>query len=112
MKSPYQILERPVISEKAFGQAEAGHYVFHVPTGATKLEVRRAVEQKFEVKVVAVNTANVKGRKRRYGKIIGRTSDYKKAVVTLAPGEKIAMFEGDSKQQPADGSQKKKEEKE
>jgi large subunit ribosomal protein L23 len=109
MKSPYQILERPVISEKAFGQAEAGHYVFHVPTGATKLEVRRAVEQKFEVKVVAVNTVSVKGRKRRYGKIIGRTSDYKKAVVTLAPGEKIAMFEGEADSQDKDKKNKEKE---
>jgi large subunit ribosomal protein L23 len=109
MKSPYQILERPAISEKAFGQAEAGHYVFHVPTGATKLEVRRAVEQKFEVKVVAVNTVSVKGRKRRYGKIIGRTSDYKKAVVTLAPGEKIAMFEGEADSQDKDKKNKEKE---
>jgi large subunit ribosomal protein L23 len=109
MKSPYQILERPVISEKAFGQAEAGHYVFHVPTGATKLEVRRAVEQKFEVKVVAVNTVSVKGRKRRYGKIIGRTSGYKKAVVTLAPGEKIAMFEGEADSQDKDKKNKEKE---
>lgn len=98
MRPAHQVLRRPVISEKAFGLAEAGRYVFIVAPASSKPEIRGAVESKFGVKVTDVRTLSVKGRVRRYGRIQGRMKDYKKAIVTLAPGEKIQMFESDSEE--------------
>jgi large subunit ribosomal protein L23 len=97
MKTSAQVISSPVISEKAFGLAETGQYVFLVPTSATKLQVRSSVEKEFKVNVTKVNSILVKGRPRRYGKITGRTKDYKKMIVTLKEGEKIQMFEGETK---------------
>ena len=64
-----------------------------VPT-ANKIEIRKAVEEIFKVKVLAVNTCRYEGKKKRLGRYEGKRSDWKKAIVTLAPGEKISFFEG------------------
>ncbi|MCX6362320.1 MAG: 50S ribosomal protein L23 [Armatimonadetes bacterium] len=95
MKDPFQIIERPLLTEKSMDQSHAGKYHFAVAKGANKIEIRQAVESIFNVKVTKVNTLNVRGKSRRVGRMPeGRTSDWKKAIVTLAPGQTITMFEG------------------
>ncbi len=97
MKDPHQIIERPVLSEKTTDQAEIGKYTFRVARGANKIEIADAVEAMFKVNVVKVNTMNVRGKVRhvRTGRFReGRTTDWKKAIVTLAPGQTITLFEG------------------
>ncbi|KAF1856017.1 hypothetical protein Lal_00003805 [Lupinus albus] len=69
-------------------------YTFLVPLTVNKVEVRQAVEHVFKVKVEAVNTVRVLGKTKRMGKTQGKRSDYKKAIVKLAPGERIEFFEG------------------
>lgn len=73
---------------------EQGKYTFRVPLAATKIQIRQAVEQIFKVKVQAVNTMRYEGKLKRMGRTQGRRSDWKKAVVTLKPGEAIELFEG------------------
>ena len=91
-----QILLRPVISEKATNlRQHSGQVTFLVNPGANKIEIHKAVEQAFKVKVEKVNVITVKSRPRkRQGRIKGRIPGYRKAYVTLAPGEKIEIFEG------------------
>ena len=89
-----RVLKQPVISEKSFSMAEAGKYVFMVNIDATKTEVRQAVEKAFKVHVTAVNTVIVKGKRKKFGKIMGKRSDYKKAIVTIKTGETIEDFKG------------------
>lgn len=72
---------------------EQGKYTFRVPLAATKIQIRQAVEQIFKVKVQAVNTMRYEGKLKRMGRTQGRRSDWKKAVVTLKPGEAIELFE-------------------
>ena len=88
------VLIRPVISEKATDLLQDGKYTFMVPIKANKVQVRQAVEQIFKVKVVSVNTVRIQGKTKRMGKYVGKRSDYKKAIVTLAPGNQIEIFEG------------------
>ena len=88
------VLIRPVISEKATDLLQDGKYTFMVPIKANKVQVRQAVEQIFKVKVVSVNTVRMQGKTKRMGKYVGKRSDYKKATVTLAPGNQIEIFEG------------------
>ncbi|MBP9483165.1 MAG: 50S ribosomal protein L23 [Negativicutes bacterium] len=88
------VLIRPVISEKATDLLQDGKYTFMVPIKANKVQVRQAVEQIFKVKVVSVNTVRMQGKTKRMGKYVGKRSDYKKAIVTLAPGNQIEIFEG------------------
>jgi large subunit ribosomal protein L23 len=91
----YEILKRPVLTEKSNYQADTLHrYTFEVDDRANKIQVRKAVETIFNVKVLDVNMISVRGKQRRSGKFIGRTSDWKKAVVTLAAGQSISFFEG------------------
>jgi len=91
----YQVLKRPVLTEKSNYQAEAlQRYTFEVDPRANKHQVREAVEQIFSVTVVNVNLMNVRGKNRRLGRYSGRTPDWKKAVVTVAPGQSISFFEG------------------
>jgi len=85
MKNLYQVIKRPVITEKSALQASQGKYTFEVDKRAAKGEVKRAVEKIFGVVVLNVQTANVKGK--------GKKSDWKKAVVTLKEGDKIELFE-------------------
>ena len=88
------ILIRPIVTEKSTALMEQGKYTFRVPLAATKIQIRQAVEQIFKVKVQAVNTIRYEGKLKRMGRTQGRRSDWKKAVVTLKPGEAIELFEG------------------
>lgn len=95
MKSPYEVIERPLVTEKSMAGAEMGKYSFRVNKDANKIEIAQAVEQVFNVKVADVNTMIVKGKKRRLGRRPeGKTPDWKKAIVSLKPGYKIEIFEG------------------
>jgi large subunit ribosomal protein L23 len=95
MKDPYQIIERPLLTEKSMDQSHTGKYTFRVALDANKIEIAQAVERIFKVDVVKVNTLRVRGKKRRMGRMPeGRTSDWKKAIVTLKQGQAITMFEG------------------
>lgn len=88
------ILIRPIVTEKSTALMEQGKYTFRVPLAATKIQIRQAVEQIFKVKVQAVNTMRYEGKLKRMGRTQGRRSDWKKAVVTLKPGDAIELFEG------------------
>lgn len=87
------ILIKPIVTEKTTALMEEGKYTFRVPLAATKIEVRQAVEQIFKVKVESVNTMRYEGKLKRLGRTQGRRSDWKKAIVTLKPGETIELFE-------------------
>ena len=92
---PYEVLRRPILTEKSSFQSDNLHrYTFEVDVRANKRQIRDAVEQVFNVQVLAVNVMNVRGKRRRWGRIVGRTKDWKKAIVTLAPGQSIQLFEG------------------
>lgn len=90
------VIRRPLITEKTTLQRElANTYSFEVAAGANKVEVRKAVESQFKVKVAEVRIANMHGKERRQGRFVGRQPDWKKAIVRLAEGEKqIEFFEG------------------
>lgn len=88
----FQILLAPVISEKATAAADKlGHFTFKVLRDASKAEIAAAVELLFEVKVQSVRTVKVKGKTKRFGRILGRRSDWKKAYVALMPGQDIEL---------------------
>jgi len=89
-----EILIRPVVTEKSVAMMEQNKFVFRVALKANKIEIKNAVEEIFKVKVVDVNTVRVKGKKKRMGRYEGKTSDYKKAIVQLAEGDHIEIFEG------------------
>jgi large subunit ribosomal protein L23 len=92
------VIIKPVISEKSMDETQRGKYTFRVHTDANKLQVKAAIEELFRVQVVNVNVsttkAKEKSRNRRRGRQQGWTSPWKKAVVTLAAGQKIEFFEG------------------
>jgi large subunit ribosomal protein L23 len=88
------IIIAPIVSEKSYALAERGKYTFLVSPKATKLDVRRAVEQIWKVRVQSVNTIRRRGKPVRRHWVRGKRPDARRAVVTLAPGEKIAIFEG------------------
>jgi large subunit ribosomal protein L23 len=90
----YALVRAPVITEKATNISENNQVTFRVPLEATKREVKAAVEGLFNVKVTAVNTLRVKGKVKRFRGRIGQRSDYKKAIVTLAEGQKIDVTTG------------------
>lgn len=91
----HDIIRRPVITEKTGIQKEDFNQVtFEVDRGANRLEVKRAVETVFKVRVDSVKTMHVKGKIKRRGRIEGKRRDWKKAVVKLMPGERIDFFEG------------------
>jgi large subunit ribosomal protein L23 len=93
-----EIILKPVISEKSMDETQRGKYTFRVHGDANKLQVKRAVEELFKVNVITVNVlttkAKEKSRNQRRARIRGWTSPWKKAVVTLAAGQKIEFFEG------------------
>jgi len=92
---PYEILRRPIITEKSSFQSDnLDRYTFEVDVRANKHQIKEAVEQVFDVNVLSVNVINVRGKRRRWGKIEGRTKNWKKAIVTLRPGQSIQFFEG------------------
>ena len=90
----YYVIERPLITEKNSLLAEKGIYAFEVNLTASKLDIRQAVEKYFRVKVAGVNTVNCRGRIKKTKGGIGQASRWKKALVRLQKGEKIALFEG------------------
>ena len=92
--SHYDVIRSPVITEKATTASEQDKVVFIVSDSATKPQIKQAVEALFEVKVKAVNTLNRKGKTKRFRGILGRQSDTKRAVVTLAEGESIDVTTG------------------
>jgi large subunit ribosomal protein L23 len=95
MREAHKVIHRPLITEKSSLQKEMGNQIaFEVATDANKIEIRQAVERSFNVKVLKVRTVNYDGKRKRVGRWLGRRPDWKKAVVTLAPGERIEFFEG------------------
>jgi large subunit ribosomal protein L23 len=95
MKPHHQLIKGPIITEKTHMLKADGNKVsLRVDVKANKVEIRKAIEDLFKVKVLAVNTISMKGKKKRMGRTEGVRSAWKKAIVTLAPGEKIPGLEG------------------
>ena len=94
MKDPRDVIIAPVVSEKSYALLDAGRYTFVVHPSANKTEIKQAVQTIFGVKVDSVNTLNRKGKRKRFGLRYGRRKDTKRAIVTLAEGESIDIFEG------------------
>jgi len=95
MKSEYDVIRRPVRTEKSTDLEELNNQiVFEVDRRANKIEIRQAVEGLFGVKVENVNTLTQRGKPKRVGRVFGRRSDTKRAIVTLAEGDQIEFFEG------------------
>lgn len=90
----YQVLKRPLITEKGSLLLQQNKYAFEVAREATKHQIKQAVEVAFKVKVAKVNVMTVPGKTRRIGRRQAETPPWKKAVVTLEPGHKIEIFEG------------------
>ena len=95
MKDPRDVVIASVVSEKSYEQLEQNIYVFQVQTSASKPEIRQAVESIFDVTVTKVNTLNRKGkvRRNRRNNALGKRADTKRAIVTLAEGDSIQIFE-------------------
>jgi large subunit ribosomal protein L23 len=91
---PRDILLRPVISEKSYGLIDEGKYTFIVAPDANKTQIKIAVEKVFDVKVTSVNTINRQGKRKRTKSGYGKRNDTKRAVVSLAPGDRIEIFGG------------------
>ena len=89
-----EVLRRPIVTEKSTGLQARGKYTFEVTPDANKQQIKQAVEQAFKVEVTKVNVMTVAGKWRGAGRRRGKTADWKKAVVTLKPGQKIEFFEG------------------
>src|SRR5579859_8194655 len=89
-----QVIIRPVVSEKTYVLAELGKYTFRVADTAHKTQIRQAIEQLFDVKVVAVRTSSVKSKPKRRGHTSGRTRQWKKAIVQVREGDTIPIFRG------------------
>ncbi|MGO0122804.1 50S ribosomal protein L23 [Desulfothermobacter acidiphilus] len=90
----YEVLIKPVVTEKSTSLLQYNKYTFVVHPKATKTDIKRAVEAIFKVKVAKVNTMRVRGKLKRVRRALGRTPEVKKAIVTLQPGYKIEVFEG------------------
>ena len=89
-----QVILEPVVSEKSYALMSDGKYTFRVDDRAHKTQIARAVEEIFEVRVAGVRTAKVRAKPKRRGVHLGRTRSWKKAIVQLAPGDRIELFEG------------------
>ncbi len=90
----FDILRRPVITEKSTILQEEGRYTFEVAPNATKHQIKEAVEEAFNVNVLQVNTMHVRGKRKRFGPRIAQGRSWKKAIVLLSPGDTITIFEG------------------
>jgi large subunit ribosomal protein L23 len=91
----YEVIKKPLVTEKATLQKEKNNQIcLRVDRRANKVEIRQAVERLFKTQVIEVKTLNILGKKRRVGKKQGKRSDWKKAIVRLAPGKSIEFFEG------------------
>ena len=93
----HEVILRPVISEKSMDESQRGKYTFAVRNDVSKIQIEAAIVEIFKVKVVAVNVLTTKSKEKRGGtrqsRIAGRTTPWRKAIVTLAPGQKIEFFE-------------------
>ncbi|MFP5326859.1 MAG: 50S ribosomal protein L23 [Acidimicrobiia bacterium] len=96
MRDPRDVILRPVVSEKSYGLLDDGVYTFVVSPEANKTEIRQAVESIFNVRVTNVNTLNRQGKRKRNRRTntFGKRPDQKRAIVTLAEGDRIDLFEG------------------
>ncbi|MBI4537096.1 MAG: 50S ribosomal protein L23 [candidate division NC10 bacterium] len=95
MKGPYDVIGKPLLTEKGTRIKEAGNqYLFRVAKTANKVEIRQAIEQLFKVTVLEVRTLRVQGKLKRLGRFQGRRPDWKKAIATLKPGDSIDLYEG------------------
>jgi large subunit ribosomal protein L23 len=90
----YEVLRRPVVTEKSTELQTRNKYAFEIAKGANKPMIKQAVETAFKVKVTGVNVVSMKGKKRRVGRRMVMTAPWKKAIVTLRAGDKIEFFEG------------------
>ena len=91
----FEIIKRPLNTEKTNIQKEISNQVsFEVDRRANRIEIKRAIETAFKVRVASVQTMQIKGKSKRRGRIVGKRRDWKKAIVTLMPGERIDFFEG------------------
>jgi large subunit ribosomal protein L23 len=93
MKDPRDIIYRPVISEKTYGLLDENKYTFVVDPRANKTQIKQAIEGIFDVKVLSVNTMNRPGKRKRRGLIVGKRPDTKRAIVTVAEGDEIELFD-------------------
>ena len=94
MRHTHGIILRPLVTEKGMlARENHNQFLFKVNPAATKLEIARAVEKAFSVRVVEVRTINLQGKKKRRGRLVGRKPDWKKAIVRLAAGDNIKYFE-------------------
>lgn len=91
---PYEVIREPLVTEKGGYLAAENKYAFRVVSGVNKTQIREAVEKVFDVKVTQVNVMNVRGKSRRWGRRRVSRPSWKKAIVTLAEGDKIELFEG------------------
>ncbi len=92
--NPRQVIIEPIVSEKSYALMADGKYTFRVDDRAHKAQIRRAVEEIFDVEVVDVRTLSVRSKPKRRGLHRGHTRSWKKAIVRLAPGDRIELFEG------------------
>jgi len=90
----HEVIVRPIVTEKNTMLNEVGKYCFEVAPHSNKIEIKRAVEEIFKVHVTTVNVLKVPGKMRRMGRTSGMTRSWKKAIVTLAAGERIELFQG------------------
>jgi large subunit ribosomal protein L23 len=90
----YTVIKKPIVTEKSTTLAHANQFVFEVDKGANKMQIQEAVEKAFSVRVIDVHTMNMKPKRRRRGRQWGYTRSWKKAIVTLAAGDTITLFEG------------------
>lgn len=90
----YEVIKKPLVTEKGTRLQESAKYLFEVAMEANKQEIKEAVEHNFNVKVKAVNVMRVPGKMKRVGRRYGQSSPWKKAIVTLEAGNKIQLFEG------------------
>jgi large subunit ribosomal protein L23 len=95
MKTPYDIIIKPIVTETSMMNVSEKKYTFKVAKNANKTEIKNAIEKIFSVKVEKVNTMNVFGKMKRQGRFVGRTASWKKAIVKLtADSKEIEFFEG------------------
>lgn len=94
MREPYEVLVKPLVSEKSMLLMGENKYSFEVAKDANKIEIRKAVEKMFDVTVVNVTTRTIPGKIKKQGKYEGKRPDKKKAIVTLKAGDQIKVFEG------------------
>lgn len=94
MKTAHDIIIKPIITEDSMERLQNGKYTFKVAKDANKVEIAKAVEEIFDVKVANVNTMTVKGKEKRMGRYTGFRPDWKKAIVTLEGDKTIEFFEG------------------